>query len=919
MNTQPSSRVLQRLAVAIALLTLGALSTPSAFAALVGYWKLDEGSGQTFADSSGNGNSGVLGSTNGADTTDPTWSTGHIAGSGALSFSNGNNGVATVSDPGSSPLDVGSNAGTSDELTIGAWVNTAGAGYSPVVIKGPTLGGTNNAGNYELRLAGTTPQFVYETGGGAIANYSATSSTTTNAWHYFAVTLKEGGNVDFYIDGISAGSSGFGGTPAGSATVAGFGQTNNSPVLIGNRADNLLGGTQQIDHVTIFNTALTHQQIANIWSGSSPTNPNISSEIGSVDARTPGGSFGGRGIENLTNGSGLTNVTDNFVPEHNVNPGHMWMTSNTPSPTQTWVQFDLPGKQTLDQIRIWNYNEGQPARQTSTALIQTSADGITWTTLGGGLTTLDKATNAAGYETPMLLQLGGITARFVRFGNDANPLVRSAGDAEGYLGLSEVKFYGSAQADTQYSKLTNISAIAQNSFQDRTPDKLLDNSGLTGDLDGNGIQGHSNSTIGPSTMYLSAGGTLTPWIIFDLQTTQELTKMMVWNYNEFNETDRGIQAATLKYATSLTNPNDPNDAGWITFTTNLHFTQATGISGYEAFDEFYFPNISAKYFMIQTQSNWGDTGFTGLSEVQFFAVPEPTTFWMVFAGSLAFNLLFRRRSMGRRAALLGLLGVLFVTSAGGANVEAAPIIFDSFTGTNGDQLDPASSPNPQTLHSPDINIVPGAAYRNQNGSYNVALSNNTVGLGIDQGTGISIESAGAYVKPTNLTISADLRFGDVTGSDDYFTRTIALGFMNTLLQASPNIYLAAGFSNFQGLVIRPNGDLGLIKTYGPGGGLLETLSYVGTFNSSVFHSLSYDVNTITGSISNVVYDGTSYTFTAGLSTLTDANTKYAGFYVSGNGGSTAFVDNFMVVPEPTAFALLLVGLVGFVARRRFQG
>jgi hypothetical protein len=40
---------------------------------LVAYWSFDEGTGQTVGDISGNGNSGLLGSTSGHDTADPQW------------------------------------------------------------------------------------------------------------------------------------------------------------------------------------------------------------------------------------------------------------------------------------------------------------------------------------------------------------------------------------------------------------------------------------------------------------------------------------------------------------------------------------------------------------------------------------------------------------------------------------------------------------------------------------------------------------------------------------------------------------------------------------------------------------------------------------------------------------------------------
>jgi hypothetical protein len=47
--------------------------TPGSFTGLGGYWPLDEGSGQTTADVSGNGNGGVLGSNSAVEAWDPTW------------------------------------------------------------------------------------------------------------------------------------------------------------------------------------------------------------------------------------------------------------------------------------------------------------------------------------------------------------------------------------------------------------------------------------------------------------------------------------------------------------------------------------------------------------------------------------------------------------------------------------------------------------------------------------------------------------------------------------------------------------------------------------------------------------------------------------------------------------------------------
>ncbi len=61
-----------------------ALAAPSAAQAntfpLVGWWPMNEGSGQTVRDWSGRGNHGFLGSTTAVDDNDPSWIRGRLPG-----------------------------------------------------------------------------------------------------------------------------------------------------------------------------------------------------------------------------------------------------------------------------------------------------------------------------------------------------------------------------------------------------------------------------------------------------------------------------------------------------------------------------------------------------------------------------------------------------------------------------------------------------------------------------------------------------------------------------------------------------------------------------------------------------------------------------------------------------------------------
>src|SRR5918997_1742853 len=87
----------------------------SAASPLRGWWPMNERSGQTVRDWSGNGNHGTLGSSAAADDNDPTWIRGVFFGS-ALRF-DGNDFVSVADSPSLRP----------ERLTVSAWVRKAAA------------------------------------------------------------------------------------------------------------------------------------------------------------------------------------------------------------------------------------------------------------------------------------------------------------------------------------------------------------------------------------------------------------------------------------------------------------------------------------------------------------------------------------------------------------------------------------------------------------------------------------------------------------------------------------------------------------------------------------------------------------------------------------------------------------------------
>ncbi len=255
-----------------------------------------------------------------------------------------------------------------------------------------------------------------------------------------------------------------------------------------------------------------------------------------------------------------------------------------------------------------------------------------------------------------------------------------------------------------------------------------------------------------------------------------------------------------------------------------------------------------------------------------------------------------------------LLTTMFLFAATSrAKVTASVIVQDAFTGTDG------TNNNGRT---PSPTDVPGGNWSVPN---DASLSANTLRVGGNGESWISIASAGSYTKPTNFEISADLNLAGTAGLNggSYGDSTSAYG-INLGFKATES------GSNFQ----PQTGDPGIVYTSNSANGLLgELLLINGTnivqslptgFSSTGTYNLSYVVNTASGSISDVMFNGTPIAF-APTALFTDGATMWAGFYQRPNGTSPApaFADNFTInsvvpAPEPVSSVLLGLGVVGLI-------
>lgn len=207
---------------------------------LVGWWKLDDGSGTTATDSSGNGNGGAITGT-------VSWTTGHI--NGALTF-NGTNTAVNMGTPSALNL---THVGT-----IACWVNFSNAQLSahpwPMIVGNGDWG--NDLNGYMLAVNsafGGEGQIIFQVLNAATGDYVVSPlQYSDGAWHHLCGTW-DGTTLTLYVDGTSVGT-----TPQTNDAVSGV-----YPFVMGRNAaaaDSYFNGL--LDDVRVYNRALSSTEVA---------------------------------------------------------------------------------------------------------------------------------------------------------------------------------------------------------------------------------------------------------------------------------------------------------------------------------------------------------------------------------------------------------------------------------------------------------------------------------------------------------------------------------------------------------------------------------------------------------------------------------------------------------------------------------
>jgi hypothetical protein len=249
---------------------------------MAGLWHLDEGSGSTSADSSGNGNTATL-------VGSPTWTSGESGN--ALTFNGSTNYLYAT---------LGTWFGGNNALSASAWV------YATSTTNGPVFGvaRTSDGNVWDMPFLSINGSTVYGWLWQVNGNTPLSATVSLNAWHFLTITYDpaSGGTENFYVDGALSSSGAGTYSPSG---VSDF-LTTEIQGAVPSGVNHLLNGT--IDELRAYTRVLSAGEISLLYNAQQTC-------VGSVcGGCTTGTTLCGGGCTNTLADSNNCNMCGNVCP-----------------------------------------------------------------------------------------------------------------------------------------------------------------------------------------------------------------------------------------------------------------------------------------------------------------------------------------------------------------------------------------------------------------------------------------------------------------------------------------------------------------------------------------------------------------------------------------------------------------------------
>lgn len=198
---------------------------------LVGYWKLDKGTGTTIADSSGQNNNGTA--------TGMSWTT------------DSQRGVCGSFDGVDDFVDIGDNLDlVGSPFSVSFWVNSG----TTTPYRGFCIG-KYPTGGWSVMNGGSNVT-LYMKGGTSFAHHTSSTTYQINQWTHITVTSDNGSNSAIYINGLGSGTKTDWTITKTDSTI---------PLKIGYDANNGKYTLGKIDEVRIYNRALNDAESLHIY------------------------------------------------------------------------------------------------------------------------------------------------------------------------------------------------------------------------------------------------------------------------------------------------------------------------------------------------------------------------------------------------------------------------------------------------------------------------------------------------------------------------------------------------------------------------------------------------------------------------------------------------------------------------------